>query len=97
VARCAAYIGLAYAAGFLMFMAPGGIGVRDFVLQRLLARDLGRALGPAPAAAAAVVAVLAIRLLWTVLDVAAGAVWFALPVRKAVGGDDAKCRGAKGE
>src|SRR4029077_12938032 len=32
--RCAAYVGLSYAAGFLVFAAPGGLGVRDFLIER---------------------------------------------------------------
>ena len=77
--RCAAYVALAYAAGFLVFAAPQGMGVRDFILQQFLAADLSRTLGPEQAAAAAVVAALVLRLLWTVLDVAAAAACYRLP------------------
>jgi uncharacterized membrane protein YbhN (UPF0104 family) len=78
-ARCTAYVALAYAAGFLVLAAPGGLGVRDFLLQQFLAADLARVMGPEQAAATAVVAALLMRLLWTVVDVAAAAACYALP------------------
>jgi len=77
--RCTAYVALAYAAGFLVLAAPGGLGVRDFLLQHFLAEDLGRALGAEEAAGVAVVAALLMRLLWTVMDVAAAALCYWLP------------------
>ena len=77
--RCAAYVGLAYAAGFLVLAAPGGLGVRDFLIQRFLAEDLGRTLGGEEAAGVAVLATLLLRLLWTVMDVAAAALCYWLP------------------
>src|SRR4051812_3708428 len=67
--RCAAYAALAYAAGFLVLPAPGGLGVRDFIIQQFLAADLSPALGKERAAAVAVLAALLLRLLWTVMDV----------------------------
>ncbi len=68
--RYTAFVALAYVAGFLALPAPGGLGVREFLLQQLLAPELG---------ARAVAAVLLLRLLWTLAEVvAAGAVW-ALP------------------
>jgi uncharacterized membrane protein YbhN (UPF0104 family) len=74
--RCTAYAGLAYAAGFLVLAAPGGLGVRDFLIQQFLAADLGARLGAGRAAATATVAALLLRLLWTVVDVgAAGVCW----------------------
>jgi hypothetical protein len=78
--RCTAYVALAYAAGFLVLAAPGGLGVRDFLLQQFLAADLARVMGPEQAAATAVVVVaLLMRLLWTAVDVAAAAACYVLP------------------
>jgi uncharacterized membrane protein YbhN (UPF0104 family) len=79
--RCAAYVALAYAAGFLVLASPGGLGVRDLLIQQFLTRDLAVVLGPAAAAATAVVAALLMRLLWTVLDVACAGVSYWLPSR----------------
>jgi len=84
--RCTAYVALAYAAGFLVLAAPGGLGVRDYLIQHFLAADLARTLGAERAAAAAVVAALLLRLLWTMLDVAAAAACWWLPGQKASGG-----------
>jgi glycosyltransferase 2 family protein len=76
---CTGYVGVAYAAGFLVLAAPGGLGVRDFLIQHFLAEDLGRTLGAEQAAGVAVVATLLLRLLWTVMDVAAAALCYWLP------------------
>jgi hypothetical protein len=67
-ARCCGGIGLAYVAGFLAFVLPGGVGVREFFLLQLLAFA-----GPEKAIAAAV---LTLRLVWTVGEVLlAGGLW----------------------
>jgi uncharacterized membrane protein YbhN (UPF0104 family) len=76
---CSAYAGLAYAAGFLVLAAPAGIGVRDFLIQQFLAADLSRTMDPAQAAATAAAVALTMRLLWTVLDVAAAGVCYWMP------------------
>ena len=77
--RCAAYTGLAYAAGYLVFAAPGGLGVRDYVTQQFLLGELGRALGPQRAAETAVVAALVLRLVWIAADLAAAGACYGLP------------------
>jgi len=59
--------------------APGGLGVRDFLLQQFLAADLARVMDPEQAAATAVVVALIMRLLWTVVDVAAAAACYFVP------------------
>lgn len=67
--RCVGAIGLAYVAGFVILVAPSGLGVREFLLRGLLAFA-----GPAPLIAAAI---LLMRLAWTVADLAiAGALYF---------------------
>jgi hypothetical protein len=79
--RCTAYTGLAYAAGFLVLAAPGGLGVRDFLIQRFLAADLGHTLGAQQAATTAVLAAVLLRLLWIVVDMSAAGVAYWLPAQ----------------
>ncbi|HWY87200.1 MAG TPA: lysylphosphatidylglycerol synthase domain-containing protein [Gemmataceae bacterium] len=62
-------IGLAYVAGFLAFMLPSGVGVREYILRRLLSFA-----GPDKGIAAAV---LLLRLVWTTAElILAGVVFF---------------------
>ena len=42
---CTAYVSLSYVAGFLTLPAPGGLGVREAILQQLLARQFAASLG----------------------------------------------------
>jgi uncharacterized membrane protein YbhN (UPF0104 family) len=69
---CTAVAALSYVAGFLS-QTPGGVGVRELILQQFLAPRLG---GDAPA----LVAVLLLRALWTGAEVVAAGVLFWLPV-----------------
>ncbi|MFO0852246.1 MAG: lysylphosphatidylglycerol synthase domain-containing protein [Gemmataceae bacterium] len=57
---------LSYVAGFVFMFSPGGLGAREFVLQRVLTAQLGD--GPAAAAQAAVVAIV-VRMVWTGFEV----------------------------
>jgi glycosyltransferase 2 family protein len=67
--RCVGAIGLAYVAGFVVLVAPSGLGVREFLLRGLLSP-----LAPTPLIAAGI---LLMRLAWTIADVAiAGALYF---------------------
>jgi len=77
---CTAVAALSYVAGFLS-QTPGGVGVRELILQQFLAPRLG---GEAPA----IVAVLLLRALWTAAEVAAAGVLFWLPVRRTQGTGD---------
>jgi glycosyltransferase 2 family protein len=70
-ARYCASIGLAYVAGFLAFMLPSGVGVREYFLRQLL----GFA-GPDKWIAAAV---LLLRLVWTTSELILAGVVFCLP------------------
>lgn len=63
-----AFVALAYVAGFVTLPAPGGLGVREAILQQLLARHLAPQLGEAPAESYAVIVVLLLRLTWTVTE-----------------------------
>ncbi len=73
--RCQGAIGLAYVAGFVILVAPGGLGVREFLLRALLS-----GFGPAPLIAAVI---LLLRLAWTVADVTMAAVLYLLISRNA--------------
>ncbi|HYV36560.1 MAG TPA: lysylphosphatidylglycerol synthase domain-containing protein [Gemmataceae bacterium] len=69
--RCTAIMALACVGGFVVIVVPGGIGVREWVLDRFLAPEL------AAASALAVVIVLLLRVVWTAAEVVvAGLVWF---------------------
>jgi glycosyltransferase 2 family protein len=78
-AHCTAYVGLAYLLGYLAVFLPGGLGVREFFLQRWLARELAGPLGAGEAAALAVVAALLLRLIWTVAEAGCAAAVYWLP------------------
>ena len=71
---CTAIAALSYVAGFVG-QTPGGLGVREVILQQFLVPRLG---GEAPA----VVAVLLLRVLWTAAELAAAGVLFWLPIKK---------------
>jgi len=76
--RYTAFIGLAYVAGYLTLPAPGGLGVRELILQQLLTPEISPLLEPGQAEPFAVVAVLFLRLLWTVAEVVIASIvyWF---------------------
>jgi uncharacterized membrane protein YbhN (UPF0104 family) len=67
--RSTAFVALAWVPGFIA-STPGGLGVREFVLQQFLAPELG---------ARAVVVVLLLRLLWTLAELVLAAVLWWLP------------------
>lgn len=71
-----ASIGLAYVAGFLAFMLPGGVGVREYFLRQLLAFA-----GPDNLIAAAV---LLLRLIWTSAELIVAGIVFVLGTRSLV-------------
>src|SRR5262249_13789790 len=55
--RCTAALAVAYVAGFLTLPAPGGLGVREALLQPFVASELAAALPPVRAEAEAVIVV----------------------------------------
>jgi uncharacterized membrane protein YbhN (UPF0104 family) len=67
--RSTAFVAVSNVAGFIA-STPGGLGVREFLLQQFLAPELG---------ARAVVVVLLLRLLWTVAEVVLVAILWWLP------------------
>jgi hypothetical protein len=76
---CLAYVSLSYVAGFLTLPAPGGLGVREAIMQQLLADRLGGQLGDEAAATFAVVVVLLLRLVWTVTELSMAGLSSLLP------------------
>ena len=66
-----AAVALSYVAGFVIAVAPGGLGAREIAMQLALTPQLTPAFG-AQAAALAVVVALALRLTWTVAEVVVG-------------------------
>jgi hypothetical protein len=80
--RCLAYNALSYVAGFLALPAPGGLGVREVILQQLLAAELRAEHPEGVAAGLAALAVIVLRLVWTATDLAVAAVAYALPARE---------------
>jgi hypothetical protein len=76
-ARATAMVGLSYVAGFLAFMLPSGVGVREGVLEGFLAPELAGRVAHGPAVAT--VTVLLLRLLWTSAELLMAAVVYWLP------------------
>ncbi len=60
-------VSLSYVAGFFVLVAPGGLGVREVILQYALAPRFASSVGELAAAQAAVVA-LVLRLTWTIVE-----------------------------
>jgi hypothetical protein len=59
---------LAYVAGFFVLVAPGGLGIRELILQYALAPRFEPNLGTSLAAALAAVVSLVLRLTWTLAE-----------------------------
>lgn len=74
-AQYAAILGLGYVAGFLAFVVPGGVGVREFFLLNLLTFA-----GPEASIALAVVL---LRGVWTVGELVVAGLFWPMTVRKA--------------
>ena len=69
-ARLPAIMGLSYVIGFVVVIAPGGLGVREFLLTLLLTPELVgvQDMGIEDARATVVLAVLVLRLVWTAAE-----------------------------
>jgi glycosyltransferase 2 family protein len=83
-ARDTAVIGLACVAGFVAIVVPGGVGVREWLLDSLLAPELaaGAVLAAGPRT---VIIVLLLRVAWTAGEVAMAALVWPLPRQRRVG------------
>jgi uncharacterized membrane protein YbhN (UPF0104 family) len=79
--RLAAIMGLSYVAGFVIVVSPGGLGVREFCLTLFLTPELA-ALGleTDAARAVAVLAVLVLRLVWTLAELVMAGLLYWLPM-----------------
>lgn len=77
----AAFLTLAYVAGFVVIFLPSGLGARETLLLLVLVPDLGERLGLSAdeARPLAVMAVVALRVLWTASEVVVVAVVYWLP------------------
>lgn len=76
--RDLAAVALCYVAGFVFVVAPGGLGARELVLKWALAPQFVAALGGTHADQVAVLIALALRVTWTVAEVALGLLLYAL-------------------
>jgi uncharacterized membrane protein YbhN (UPF0104 family) len=84
--NCIAVAALSYVAGFVG-QTPGGVGVRELILQQFLAvqlHDEGRAL----------VVALLVRVLWTTAEILAAGILFWLPVQRKVKMNDEQGTGS---
>jgi hypothetical protein len=63
-----AAVALSYVVGFVVLVAPGGVGARELVLQQALEPRFEPSLGKPVAAGLAVVIALVLRLVWTVAE-----------------------------
>jgi hypothetical protein len=81
--RLPAVMGVSYVAGFLVVVAPSGLGVREFFLTLFLTPELETLLGADAAGARglAVLAVLVLRLAWTAAEMVMAAVAYPLRPR----------------
>lgn len=79
--RMMGILGLGYVAGFVIIIVPSGLGVREFFLTLLLIPELRNRFGATPddAIAQAFLAVLLLRLSWTVAELVAAALVYWLP------------------
>lgn len=75
-ARLPAIMGLSYVIGFVVIIAPGGLGVREFLLTLLLTPELigVQGMGTDEARALVVLSVLVLRLVWTAAELLTAAV-----------------------
>jgi dolichol-phosphate mannosyltransferase len=71
-----ATVTLSYVAGFVIVVAPGGLGARELVMQWALAPQFAAAHGE-QAAGLAVVVALTLRLTWTIAEVVVGLLLYA--------------------
>lgn len=87
---CTAMVSLSYVAGFLAIVVPGGVGVREYVLLQLLPPVIASAALPeSDAEPLAAVAVIVLRLLWTLSEVTVAGIlyWWRGPAAKVVRAD----------
>ena len=81
-----AAVALSYIVGFVVLVAPGGLGAREIVLQYALAPRFAPETGETVAAGLAVVIALVLRLAWTAAEVALALALWARPKTEASNG-----------
>lgn len=93
----AAALAIAYVAGFLILVAPGGLGVRELFLTWLLTPAVAEGNGlPADEARGKVVlVVLLLRLAWTVAELLLAAILYPMTTRTPAGAREAEAREAE--
>jgi uncharacterized membrane protein YbhN (UPF0104 family) len=67
-AESVAAVAVAYVAGFVAVLIPGGLGVRELILQRVLVKQLTSAVAVSVAPLSVLIAIL-LRLVWTAFEV----------------------------
>lgn len=79
--RYTAIVALAYVAGFVIVIVPSGLGIREFLLVLLLVPELAVQLGTDTSSIRAIVilAVLVLRVIWTMAELAVAVMVFWLP------------------
>lgn len=82
ICRMAAFAALAYVGGFFIIIIPSGLGVREFFLFLCLKPELARLVPAADIDAVAAVAVLSLRVIWTLADLVVAALFYLLPVER---------------
>lgn len=76
---CTVFVACSYVAGFFTLPAPGGLGIREVLLQQLLAGGLGESWGEVRGEALAVLVALSLRFWWTVTEVGLAGLVYLLP------------------
>jgi uncharacterized membrane protein YbhN (UPF0104 family) len=96
--RLPAIIGLSYVAGFVILVAPGGLGVREFFLRLFLTPELlAMGLLTKNAEGTAALTALVLRLVWTLAELPLAAVLYKLPQRSSVSSQKSEVLGPKSE
>ena len=86
--RLTAIMGLSYVAAFLLW-TPGGLGIREFLLGLLLAPELAGRVDEEWVAGRVVLAVLLLRVAWTVAELLAAGALYWVPARRTAAVSDA--------
>lgn len=74
-------VALSYVAGFVILVAPGGLGVRELVLKETLTPRFLPALDPLGAESVAIIVALLLRLSWTAAEIAVALVLYLIHPR----------------
>jgi uncharacterized membrane protein YbhN (UPF0104 family) len=80
--RVIALAGMSYIAGFVILVAPGGLGVREYLLSLFLTAEVAalRPMDAAETTAATVLVVVVLRLVWTLAEVVIAGLLYWMPL-----------------